>query len=466
MGARVMKYRLVGLLLLFLLNSHIVIQAQSEDRIAKRFEVTAPSGYESGNRLSWSPDGTLVAISFTFHDESYKLFEESWQVYDVQTGELVNEFFNLIAWSADSRRLVVRRAENALPQILDAHTGALLGTLENAGSTFAYDMVRSPSIFILTGDVIPNLDRLTNILRFYNAQTGALLHTLPDVLELPVYTHDLSRFAVSTTIGVQIYDAASFIPLHTLERFLLSDYQLSWSPDDQHLLVKPQDAHYRLGPLHIWTPDGDLSAPIYNVTSRMVWSPDSSTLAAPSDYSKIRLYDADSGELVETIRGFSEGGLYAEQWYGTYLISISGNYQFAGVDLNVWNTETHSFIFQGSVDVGYQYRLQDNILEIYQPFVGLRQIDITTGETVQELTFEQPFLFRSPDRRWLIRTDFPGDSESSPAPVFVYQAEPLELVATLQGHIDMVRYIDWSPDSRHFASIGMNNVIVWEVVKN
>jgi WD40 repeat protein len=459
------KFKLLALILLFLLSPHIVIRAQS-DAIIKRFEVTAPYGYEPGYQLSWSPDGTLIALLFTFQEvRADRRAYGRWQVYDVQTGELVNEFADLIAWSADSRRLVARRAFNAPPQILDAHRGTLLGTLKEAGDSFAYDLVYVPRPFVITEDVLPNLDRSTNTLRFHDAQTGELLQTLDSVFELPVYTHDQSHFAVNTETGVQIYDAESYDLLHTLDGFIvLLAYQSPWSPDDQHLLVKPQDAYRKLGPLHIWTPDDNLSAPIYNITGMMAWSPDSSTLAAPTDYSKIRLYDSESGELAETIHGFSEGGTSIIEWQGNYLISFSGNDQFTGFVLNVWDTETHAFLFQGGVDRGFQYHFQDNLLEIYEPLVGLSQIDLTTGATIQETVFDRFLPYRSPDWRWLIGRDDPA----SPAPIYVYQIEPFALVATLQGHsdADTVQYAEWSPDSRHFASVGLTKVIVWEVVED
>jgi WD40 repeat protein len=339
-----------------------------------------------------------------------------------------------------------------------------LGTLDQAGDVFIDERTYStPSPFILNNDVLPNLDPSTNTLRFYDAFTGELVHTLNGVINLPAYTHDQSRFAVNTSLSIQVYSATSYDLISTLDGF--SAPPSPWSPDDRHLLVKPHDALRRLGPVHIWNSSEVLSAPIYNATGNTTWSPDGSILAVSSDYTKIRLYDANSGELVETIRGFSPGGAYILEWRENYLIADSGNYQFARY-FNVWDTEMHTFLYQDMIDLGDQYYLHEMILDISDISTVLRRIDLTTGETTQEIRADRLPLYRSPDRHWLVGADFSPDA-IVPAQIYVYHSEPYELVTTLEGHCDMLRSIQWSPDSRYFASVGdPNNVIVWEVVEN
>lgn len=463
-----MSRKLLALILLvLLLFSNTGIEAQS-DPVVKRFEVTAPRGYNPGYFLSWSPDGTLIAMCFKL-DESHRLFETRWQVYDVETGELVNEFGDLIAWSADSSRVIVRRAPNTPLQILDSHTGTQLGTLEEASSVYLEDRDRVLPPFVMYNDVFSSIDSSTHVLLFHDTRNGDLIQTLPGIFGLPDYTHDGTRFAVNTETSVQIYDAKDYTLLYSLDGFaIISTYQSPWSPDDHHLLVNPRNAVRKLGPLHSWTPGGDLpggdlSAPIYNVTNAAAWSPDSSILAAPTDYSKIRLYDSESGELLNTIRGFSEGGIHIEQWEENYLYAISGTYNSTGLALNIWDSETQTFLYQDFIDIGASYNLRGNILEVYEPVSRrLRQIDIATGEIVQQVETDQILWYRSPDGRWGIGTGSPSNDDS-PIPLYVYQMEPFELVAMLQGHVDIVGYLAWSPDSHYFASTGESNVIVWEM---
>lgn len=460
-----MKARLLTLILFFLLLSNGTMRAQS-DFIMKKFEVTGPNRYESRYGVSWSPDGSLVAMVFVFESDDRRFQDTSWQVYDTNSGELVNEFADLIAWSADSSRLVARRASNAPPQIMDAHTGALLGTLKDAGTSFTEERVYGPPpVLVIADDVIPNLNVYTDTLRFYDMHNGELLHSLNGARDVPIYTHDRSRFVIKSETGVQVYDASNYRLLHTLDGFrLAAQSQNNWSPDDRYLLITPQDAGYSLGPRYIWTPVGGLSAPIYNATGVMAWSPDSAMLAVPSDYTKIRLYDAESGELVETIRGFSAGPTHIEQWQGTDLVSISGDYRMTGFVLNIWDTEEHTFRFKDGIDLGYAYRVQGDSLDIFEPFRGLRQINLSSGEMIREVAWEQPVHYLSPDWRWAISPDYSVE-DGLPVPIHLYRTDPFELVATVEGNVDMC-YAVWSPDSRYFASIGQspNTVSVWEIV--
>ena len=90
--------------------------------------------------------------------------------------------------------------------------------------------------------------------------------------------------------------------------------------------------------------------------------------------------------------------------------------------------------------------------------------DLTTGETISETVYDDRILRMSPDRRWLL-ADGTTFEPGVPAPIHVYQAEPFSLVATLEGHTEIVRFIRWSPDSRRFASVGGPAlIIVWELV--
>ncbi len=458
-----MRIRLLALILLVGLVCPPVGYVQSDVTVVKRFAITAPYGYQPAYYgQSWSPDNTLLALEFVPQANSPdSLAYARQQVYDVQTGELVNEFADLIAWSADSRRVVVRRAYNAPPQILDARTGAQLAILADAGQSFAYDVVRSPSPFVITGHVLPNLDRNTNVLRFYDDQTGALLYTLTEALELPVYTHDLTRFAVSTTTGVQVYDAARYALLYTLEGFVIPQPPPDlWSPDDRHLRVAPQQTYPKLGPLNVWTPGGALSAPIYNATGTVAWSPDGSLLAVPTDYGKIFIYDAETGSVVETLRGFPAGQTFIEHWTGTAIMSITGDYQFTGFVLSIWDTGTRAFLFHGGVDLGWSYRLQGDTLAIFEKLSGFRYVRLSTGETIHQLPLGSFFLYLSPDERWIA-----GTGGEPPDSFPLYRIEPFELVATLPGNGEEIVDILWSSDSHYLVSLETSSLIVWEIVE-
>lgn len=460
-----MKHRLILLMLLIIVST---VQAnETTTSVTMRFSVEAPEGYASYantySRVNWSPDSTMIAISFNIVDDRNIPILDLWQVYRAETGELLYEGEQFIGWYADSNRMLVRDNASSAPKIVNALTGTTIETLEDAGEIFPETLI---------DNAIFNLDE-SNRLRVYDVETGTILLTFEDVTELPLVFANNSLFAVNITdTGLLVYDTLDFSLQYSLLDYSAGlryrQNQQDWSPDSDRLIVIPLDTwHPFFGPRNIWTLGEGVSEPIYNVTGGMIWSPDGTRIVAASDYTKIRIYDSITGELLETIHGNVDAPLHPLQWIDQYLFIIGGDYGLLPPTmLIVWDFERGEFIVSHVVDVAYNYWLEGDELLIFEPWYGLTRFALQTGEIIETIDVEQPFHNLSPNRRWIIRTESPFE-EGVPAPIYVYDFEMFELVAILERHTEIIRTLIWSPDSRYFVSVGEPDiVIIWEVLEN
>lgn len=447
------------LLLLILFQPFSTLQAQEVSvAIAQRMAIEAPAGYVNTHTvIHWSPTAEQFAIRFDILDEGRLPVQSVWQVFEVQTGTLLYEFADFIAWYAAGNRLLIRSDESAQPSILDLQTGQIIASLIDAGTTFPDGSIK---------DTIVNLDA-ANTLRVYDAETGMLRFSLEEVSGLPIYAPDGTRFVVNMLdTGLQVYDTVDFTSLYQLDGYSTEPrYETVWSPlSEQVIVVSRDDFPSDHGPRYIWTLGNSLSEPIYELTGAVVWSPDGDRIAAPSNFTEVHIYDSMSGERMETIRGYSNEPTDSLYWQAHYLIAESGDYAFTPpLVLSVWCFEQDRFTFSEGVDIGYQYSIENGEMVVFEPFRGITRITLETGAITYREEFGRFLPYISPDRRWIVGRESPFEPGVT-APIVVYQFSPLEPIAILEAHTEIVRYISWSPNSQYFASIGgPNTVIVWEI---
>ena len=337
--------------------------------------------------------------------------------------------------------------------------------LENAGLDFAEEPI---SDVIINRDDEPVIHTDPQTLRIYDAQTGALRFMRENVSGLLVYSPDKTQFVITVAgTRVELYSVADFELIDAVDGFWINPNDAVWHSDGRQLLViQDNPAPWWYQPYHIWTLGEGLSAPIYNVTGNISWSPDGSQIVAPSDYTKLRFYDSHTGELQETLRGFANDPIVSVSWKEHYLAGIYMDYLDAWYSvprLLVWDSERGEVVYECDDIpwfVGLNYHIENDMLEIWGYLISLRRVDLTTGEVLFEGVNKS--LSLSPDRQWYLVNNTHFD-EGVPVPIDVYETESQTLIASLSGHTEIVNFY-WSPDSRHFASVGGPGiVIVWEV---
>jgi WD40 repeat protein len=360
---------------------------------------------------------------------------------------------------------LVRENPDSPTFILDARTGAIAAGLPDAGPTFD----RNP----IQNDII-NLDD-TNTLHIYDSATASLLLTLENVEDLPFYTADRSRLAVNIIdSGIQVYNTDTYTLDDALDGFRtelidfrsIDDTKNVWSPDGTMLSVVPIDSANRfLGPRHIWTAGDTLSAPIYNITDDMAWSPDGSQMAAPSDLSKVRIYDSTTGELLETIPDIPDTPVKVEWWTQNGILIKSGSYRVGPVYLSLWNPQRHEFALQTGVGLETHY-IQDNRLISIAFGYAVRIFDIETGQLQRESLLRGPH-WHSPNLRWMAEIDWTtADNDDDPRHVYMSHLETMELVADIEMESDFIPEISWSPDSQFFATVSNPTTTIWKIVES
>jgi WD40 repeat protein len=459
-----MKRFLIGIIFA-LLTFNVHAQAPSLS-IIPRLTANAPVGYQNSRYSSWSPDSSKIAIRYELQDERQTTVQTIWHIYDVASGSLLQAFADFIGWYHDSQRVFVRETLESPPRVVNVNTGTVLFELEDTGSLFQRDGLVSSAIYLREPieNIIFNGDSEASRVRIYDAETGAIRLTVENASFFnSAISPDKTRFAVGLIdSGISVYDLATSDLIASLE-----DYRFlrTWSPNSQQLVVFPVNMiNPRLGPRYIWTIGEELSAPLYNLTSGFVWSPDGTRVVAGSDYTKIRIYDSASGELLQTIRGFDTTRTYVTLWQGDYLLGYTGDYRHTGIQLFVWDLSRDEFAFKDHVDIANEYSLTGNILEIFESWFRFRQVDLLTGDTLIELDFDFVVRMRSPNHHWVVRNDITG--EGIPTPILVYRMNSFEQVGELDGFTEIIYTMNWSPDGRYLAAIGEPHlVMVWEFIE-
>lgn len=130
------------------------------------------------------------------------------------------------------------------------------------------------------------------------------------------------------------------------------------------------------------------------------WSDNSRYLAISMSDSRVRVYDAISGEIIKELDGTLGTPLGAMWQPGTATLLYS-----TGVHWWRWDAETDEFVGRiPAPDSSYQWSPDGTQIAVAGA-EGVRILDVSTGDTVQELSQEavvQPYLDWSPNGKYLL----------------------------------------------------------------
>jgi WD40 repeat protein len=328
------------------------------------------------NGVTWSSDGKYIAIPTTWHDtflhiwstDSGELVDTYWseaaswspdglriatdrQIRDVATGlpaVVIPNLYGNIAWSPDGRWIIsdYRYGYSSAHRIYawDPATGELLTTLTIpecwidglAWSADGSRLAASCIYFVIENQQYVEGSYHTKIHVWDVDDGGEAVLTRPQESErgnqMPrtppaSVSPDGLRVAFDTGTAVEVYALATGELVESLDGYGLDGEANQWNGDGTQLVVLTRDSDPRHGPKYIWTIGEGLSAPIYNATGQVWWSTDGTQMATVSDYSVLRFYDAATGELAETVRGFPDGEMSIDGVSNeTYIVTTHGSY--------------------------------------------------------------------------------------------------------------------------------------------
>ncbi|MEQ8677535.1 MAG: WD40 repeat domain-containing protein [Aggregatilineales bacterium] len=396
--------------------------------------------------LNWSPDGSYLLIGGYSNEYQGNRF----QLLEATTGTYLRDLEARPIWFDDEHYWLFVREEThrrlGTLYFVRAGTGEILYTLENVHGNLTLNPERTQFSmgYILGG-------------RIYDTQTGALLRqTDSQVRWSPDGAYTVNE--AGDTIYVASAETGNFL-------YQLAGHQLSpsntWSPDSARLIVEPLgEWGYTLNPIRIWTFPDTLSEVIYNTNFGQIWSPDSTRIATVMDALKLRIWDATTGELLETFNDHKYPTLVTE-WTqdGRYILLNYGDYRYFGHDYVVYDVERGEMVLDTFQDLGSQYRINGSSLEILETYPGYRQYDLNTGEIIEERRFGNVGFIRfHANWQWGATIFFNGSIPDSL--IGVYDISQNRLFQTIETPFDEVFNLVWHPTQNILAVTGLTNEVI------
>lgn len=313
------------------------------------------------NRLTFSPDGTTLAISCT--DQNLV------ELWDVGAGRRIRSMEQnypvALAFSPAGSSLAVGQLYRTA--ICDPATGKEIRSLPNASLIFSANLAWSPDGkhlaehahqsnwigiwevgtgrrerniqgYLAIDSVAWSPDAVTivgatgNFTGFWETATGRLQGVSSNQPGMMAISPDGRKIAYGRHDVVRIEELATRQEVACLRRGAQTQ-TLAWSPDSKRLAIGEVAALRVMdavtGTAICWS-DGQ-NAP----ANAVAWSPDGRLLAA-SDGGRVRIFDADSGKPIRTVEG-DESHVFALLWWPDGKRLAAGDFKGR---IRIWEADT------------------------------------------------------------------------------------------------------------------------------
>jgi small GTP-binding protein len=197
-----------------------------------------------------------------------------------------------------------------------------------------------------------------------------------------------------------------------------------------------------------------------NTVYMLSWSPDGQMLASPSGDRLIHIWNAETGEIHNTIRFTS---VECANWSpdGQIFISV-GNHRQYGSGIQVWDPK--DFNFQYLVEIGgiyigrhrFAWSPDSHLLAVWNHSGNIKILDIRTGELFK--TLEVP---RKDQHDGLYGGSWSPNGKIlalvSQHRIQILHIDSGEVIDEIEGYYDWGSEVDWSPDGDILAFGGSSN---------
>jgi len=350
--------------------------------------VNTTFGYGDATSISWSPDGTEVALSFAFGDEV--AFIDGDDLSELHVIDDRYDFIHVLEWSPTGDRLAISNYQNETI-IIDMVGDAPDRVIGNPSTQISItELSWSPDgtryAVVNTGDMMS----------VWDVSSGTELFNVlfPDSDGTAVaWSPDGTRIAGATWYGdLFVWDASDgsvVMENRTVEIFTDS---IAWSPDGTRLALA--DGYLVDGERTIQIRsalDGSLirTLPGHDMTiKKVIWSPDDLLFSCASD-GLVKVWDADDGQLIHNVSFFEEGVadialdptgtrlLVGGYWYGddTYIFDHTNGTILTVIDDTFVRTQL-DWSSNGRIAHGSS----DGFIQILDPYVAPVAVNDTTDD--------------------------------------------------------------------------------------
>ncbi|MDX2078493.1 MAG: WD40 repeat domain-containing protein [bacterium] len=284
------------------------------------------------------------------------------------------------------------------------------------------------------------------------------------------YSPDASRIAVSTTIGVWLYDTAN---LDAEPRLLADATQYGWisdvefSPDSRFIVagIGAEFAEASDGMVRLWdVQTGELinrfqhDATVWHVA----YSPDGQFIATGARTGIVQIWHIQTGKVAQTLLGDEEVYItsltYSPDGRSILASYVSDNDAYDKII--VWNIFTGEPFFEINHETNHA---------IYSPdgqFIATSGADLViwdaqTGDQLHNFPINADMydLVYSPDGQFIVA---PISTDEN---IAIYDAQTGEVIDLMRGHEALVFDITYSPDGRYLVSRSFSDttIKVWDM---
>ncbi len=450
---------------------------------------------ESVLSIAFSPDGKLLASGS---------IDESAKIWHVATGGELTSFDNQsrfvysVAFSPDGRQfaagsgeLKIWDASNGVPlRELKGHDygvesfayspdGSLIATGDAKGPVRIWDANSGKLVRVLPGHKYA-VNRLSfspdgrtlattgsDTIKLWNVADGKLLNTVADGEERVyglAYFPDGQSFATGNEVGnVHIRDATDGGSIHTFKTSGLGVRSISFAPDGRHIVSAGRDRRVRVWDVRRGKLVHDMEGH-GNPVNAVAYSPNGQLIASGSgdsmmrgsnvidvDDSSVKLWNAQSGELVRKLEGHV-GGVLSLAFSSDGKMLASGGQQETVI---LWDVETgrklHTLTPEG---VPYRSLIQRVWFSVDgKTIYGANFIKETYAWDVATGRFKEKLQFRDKDEHPVISPDGRIRAHRNENEVDLLDAKSGRLLATLAVLPDG-QWVSYTPNGDYVSSTG------------
>ena len=292
------------------------------------------------------------------------------------------------------------------------------------------------------------------------------------------YSPDGTQMAVSTSIGVWIYDARTGETLNLITGKRTNSVSAAYSPDGKILATGGTD-----GTVLLWNTRTGKNIKTFTLKEQeyigyIKYSPDGKTIATKGEESTIELWNARTGKHFKTLAGhekpddFYEG--HPDVSIASFAYSPDGNTIVSGggdKTVRLWDAHTGGNIYTltGHTEtvVAVAYSPDGNTIVSASRDKTVRLWDTATGENLKTLSGHKDIIVTvaySPDGNIIVSGGWDGmlhrwDAHTG-APLKTYEIYTGVLYFA-RGHAGAITHTAYSPDGKTIATTGTDGAMQW-----